>query len=64
MAIVLVTFAALANSTMFFKTMNVNNEIAITVVTCACFVLVTASIGCTAAASKNECLTFLVKPLH
>ena len=37
-----------------------NSYIAVTLVVCGFALLVTASIGCTAASSKNECLAWLV----
>lgn len=37
-----------------------NNYISTVIIVCGFFLLVTASIGCTAAASKNEGLAFIV----
>jgi hypothetical protein len=49
-----------ASTNDFFIMIGVDTYVSVIMICCGFFLLVTASIGCTAAASKNECLAFLV----
>lgn len=50
-----------ASSNEFFVMLGNENFISIVMICSGFFLLITASIGCTAAASKNEFLAFLVR---
>jgi hypothetical protein len=49
-----------ASTNDFFIMIGAEDYISIIMICCGFFLLVTASIGCTAAAAKNECMAFLV----
>jgi hypothetical protein len=53
----------MANSSAFFTVMGYNEFISYTLIVCGFTLLITASIGCTAASSKSEPLAFLVSDL-
>ena len=55
---------AQAGQSQFFMLVGANNYISTVVIICGFFLLVTASIGCTAAASKNEALAFIVREIY
>lgn len=48
----------------FLRILDMNQAVFLSMIICGAFLIVTASVGVSAAYSKNECLAFIVRILH
>jgi hypothetical protein len=53
---------AQANNNDFFKIIGINEIVFLIMIICGAFLMLTASLGWTASATKNHCLAFVVSP--